>query len=159
MMGIVAISRGRGQHYGWSDSVLGWRAMLYMVTISMLLLAPLILWLMRNGPADIGLTAYGEEPSGDTQPPKRPTAPSSAIAATFSASGVVGIMAQDSSERGSASTAAPHSGGASATARGRVPADANPHLPGATGDDIVRGDRSTIAGDRAATLDRRDGAE
>jgi hypothetical protein len=81
------------------------------------------------------------------------------LTASLLALPMAGAMAQDSSGRGSASTAAPHSGGTSATARGRVPADANPHLPGATGDDIVRGDRSTIAGDRAATLDRRDGAE
>ncbi len=35
--------------------------------------------------------------------------------------------------------------------------DANPTVPGATGDYIVRGDRSTIAGDRGATREEKQG--
>jgi hypothetical protein len=37
--------------------------------------------------------------------------------------------------------------------------DANPTKPGATGDAVVRGDDSTLAGDRAATTIQRDGQE
>jgi hypothetical protein len=32
-----------------------------------------------------------------------------------------------------------------------MPADVNPNVPGATGDTIVRGDHSTVAGDKNAT--------
>jgi hypothetical protein len=38
---------------------------------------------------------------------------------------------------------------------GRIPAYANPSVPGATGNTVVRGDNSTIAGDRAATIEQR----
>jgi hypothetical protein len=39
---------------------------------------------------------------------------------------------------------------------GRIPAYANPNVPGATGSTVVRGDNSTIAGDRAATIEQRE---
>jgi len=38
-----------------------------------------------------------------------------------------------------------------------VPADENPRVPGATGDTIVRGDNSTIRGDRRATIEEKTG--
>ena len=38
-----------------------------------------------------------------------------------------------------------------------VPADENPHVPGATGRAIVPGDRSSEAGDRRATIEQRTG--
>jgi hypothetical protein len=37
------------------------------------------------------------------------------------------------------------------------PTDDNPRVPGATGDAIVKGDNSTVAGDRAATAEQRTG--
>jgi sugar phosphate permease len=93
VIGIMTASSATGQllflpGYAWIDAVFGWRAVLYTVAVVMLVLAPVILWLMRNDPADIGLTAYGEEASGGTLAPKRPVAPSGAIAATFNAFGV-----------------------------------------------------------------------
>ena len=38
-----------------------------------------------------------------------------------------------------------------------VPADENPTVRGATGDTIVKGDRSTITGDRRATVQQKTG--
>jgi hypothetical protein len=38
-----------------------------------------------------------------------------------------------------------------------VPADENPNVPGATGETIVHGDRSTIGGDRRATIEQKSG--
>ncbi|MEA2731382.1 MAG: hypothetical protein QOF70_5857 [Acetobacteraceae bacterium] len=38
-----------------------------------------------------------------------------------------------------------------------TPADENPSVPGATGETIVRGDRSTISGDRRATIEQKTG--
>ena len=38
-----------------------------------------------------------------------------------------------------------------------VPADENPNVRGATGDTIVKGDRSTIVGDRRATIQQKTG--
>lgn len=38
-----------------------------------------------------------------------------------------------------------------------TPADENPTVAGATGDTIVRGDRSTISGDRRATIEQKTG--
>jgi hypothetical protein len=39
-----------------------------------------------------------------------------------------------------------------------LPDAKNPNVPGATGQTVVPGDNSTIAGDRAATVIQRDGA-
>ena len=39
----------------------------------------------------------------------------------------------------------------------KVPADENPTVRGATGDTVVRGDRSTISGDRRATVEQKTG--
>ena len=39
-----------------------------------------------------------------------------------------------------------------------TPANENPTVPGATGLSIVRGDRSTISGDRRATAEQKTGA-
>jgi hypothetical protein len=38
-----------------------------------------------------------------------------------------------------------------------TPADENPTVPGATGLTIVRGDHSTISGDRRATIEQKTG--
>jgi hypothetical protein len=38
-----------------------------------------------------------------------------------------------------------------------TPADENPTVPGATGLNIVKGDRSTISGDRRATIEQKTG--
>jgi hypothetical protein len=39
-----------------------------------------------------------------------------------------------------------------------IPVDENPNVAGATGFTIVRGDRSTISGDRAGTIEQRTGS-
>jgi hypothetical protein len=62
-------------------------------------------------------------------------------------------LAQDTSSKGSAATATT-STKVARKKTAHIPADADPRVPGATGDAIVRGDRSTIAGDRAATKDQ-----
>jgi hypothetical protein len=38
---------------------------------------------------------------------------------------------------------------------GRIPGYADPSVPGATGSTVVRGNDSTITGDRAATIEQR----
>jgi hypothetical protein len=38
-----------------------------------------------------------------------------------------------------------------------TPADENPTVPGATGLDVVKGDNSTISGDRRATIEQKTG--
>ena len=48
-------------------------------------------------------------------------------------------------------------GGSVAAAGAVLPSAANPTVPGATGTTIVPGDHSTIAGDRAATLEQQMG--
>ena len=45
--------------------------------------------------------------------------------------------------------------GSSATTTSKTPKDQNPHVRGATGDAIVKGDRSTVAGDRKATNEQK----
>lgn len=88
VIGIVTASSATGQliflpAYAAIDSAFGWRPVLYTVGVVMLLLVPLILWLMRDDPAVLGLTAYGE--SSEAQPPQHRAAspPSGAIAAAF----------------------------------------------------------------------------
>lgn len=79
-------------------------------------------------------------------------------------------FAQDEVNDGSKSSTAPgyHSGAATpAPHRAMAPpgavvgdkgtAAANPHQPGATGETIVKGDSSSIAGDRKATREQKDG--
>lgn len=92
VIGIMTASSASGQlifvpAYAAIDAAFGWRVVLFAVAAVMLLLVPLILWLMRNDPADVGLTAYGEaEAARDSQGP-RPASPppSGAIAAAFAA--------------------------------------------------------------------------
>jgi sugar phosphate permease len=79
VIGIMTASSATGQllflpGYAAIDAALGWRAVLYAVSAAMFLLVPLILWLMRDKPADIGLRAYGE-PFQDTTPAAATTAP------------------------------------------------------------------------------------
>lgn len=70
-------------------------------------------------------------------------------AGTLAQSKSGGDTAATDSKRTPADTAGPKS----------IPAYSNPNVRGATGDTIVRGDDSTLAGDRAATKDWKSGQE
>jgi hypothetical protein len=64
--------------------------------------------------------------------------------------------AQTGSSNGSMGSSLAYTSSSSTPASRGVPTYANPNVPGATGDTIVRGDDSTIAGDRAATLEQKE---
>ncbi len=83
--------------------------------------------------------------------------PAILLAISLLALSTVDASAQTGSGKESANSSVSHPSGASKSASRRVPADANPRVPGATGDAIVRGDDSTIAGDRGATRDEQSG--
>jgi sugar phosphate permease len=93
VIGIMTASSATGQllflpGYAAIDKAYGWRAVMYAVGAVLFLLVPLILWLMRDHPADIGLRAYGEPQISEaehTAQPTQKTAPSGAIAAAFGA--------------------------------------------------------------------------
>jgi sugar phosphate permease len=93
VIGIMTASSATGQllflpGYAAIDDAFGWRAVMYAVGVVLLLLVPLILWLMRNHPADIGLQAYGEPLTPDAAQSiqaAQKVAPSGAIAAAFGA--------------------------------------------------------------------------
>ena len=55
----------------------GWRWAAALVTVFALALVPLVLWLLRDHPADVGTTAYGASRQPDAAAP-RPTAPEGA---------------------------------------------------------------------------------
>jgi sugar phosphate permease len=89
VIGIMTASSATGQllflpGYAAIDAAFGWRAVLYAVCAVMFLLVPLIIWLMRDNPADVGLTAYGE-PADQKAQPAPAAAPAGAIAAAFGA--------------------------------------------------------------------------
>ncbi len=67
-----------------------------------------------------------------------------------------GQVATPTYETGSGSTSNPALT-TGAPPKTNVPADANPTVRGATGDTIVKGDRSTISGDRRATTQQKTG--
>jgi hypothetical protein len=81
------------------------------------------------------------------------TSRSMILAAALVAAGSTGAWAQSSATQtyiGPTSTTMTPGPGA-------TPADENPRVPGATGQAIVPGDNSTVAGDRAATIEQRTG--
>jgi MFS family permease len=87
VVGIMTASSATGQllflpGYAEIDDAFGWRAVLFAVAVAMLWLVPLILWLMRDDPAHIGLAAYGEVAAADQRPA---AAPSGAISAAMTA--------------------------------------------------------------------------
>src|ERR1700744_4758759 len=80
VIGIMTASSATGQllflpGYAAIESVFGWRAVLYAVGIAMFLLVPLILWLMRDNPADVGLIAFGETPEQALEAARQRNAP------------------------------------------------------------------------------------
>ena len=77
-VGIMTASSATGQllflpGYAALDDALGWRAVVFAVAGVMLLLVPLIGWLMRDDPAQVGLSAYGDVVGADASSarPKR----------------------------------------------------------------------------------------
>jgi sugar phosphate permease len=74
--------------YAAIDDAFGWREVMYAVGADLLLLVPLILWLMRDRPADIGLAAYGETATADPVQPAT-TTPTGPVAAAFGALRIV----------------------------------------------------------------------
>jgi sugar phosphate permease len=93
VIGIMTASSATGQllflpGYAMIDETYGWRAVMYAVGVALFLLVPLIVWLMRNDPADLGLRAYGEPLTSDAAQPiqaAQKVAPAGAIAAAFGA--------------------------------------------------------------------------
>jgi hypothetical protein len=67
----------------------------------------------------------------------------------------VNAVAQSSAGSGSVSPGPRNASDTPVAASTTLPADDNPRVPGATGDAIVKGDHSTIAGDRKATAEQR----
>jgi hypothetical protein len=84
--------------------------------------------------------------------------PSILLAASLLALSTVGALAQSTPRDNTATTSSNRDNTATTNSK-TIPAGADPNRPGATGDDIVRGDNSTIAGDRAATVYDRTGQE
>jgi sugar phosphate permease len=87
VVGIMTASSATGQllflpAYAAIDTEFGWRAVLFTVAAVMLLLVPIIAWLMRDHPAQLGLSAYGEV--GQPEPRAQLSA-SGAIAAAITA--------------------------------------------------------------------------
>jgi hypothetical protein len=81
------------------------------------------------------------------------------LAASLLAASTVGVLAQSSHHDAGAAgglLSNPPRYPSPAQEKG-VPADENPNVPGATGRAIVRGDRSSEAGDRRATIEQRTG--
>lgn len=101
VIGIMTASSATGQllflpGYAAIDAAFGWRAVLYAVWAVMFLLVPVIVWLMRDQPADLGLRAYGEPAHSPAAPTQRVSAPppSGAIQAAFEALGTA-IQSRD----------------------------------------------------------------
>jgi hypothetical protein len=67
----------------------------------------------------------------------------------------VDAVAQSTAGTASLSPGPLNANGDPVAASKNIPADDNPRVPGATGDTIVKGDQSTVAGDRAATVEQR----
>jgi sugar phosphate permease len=87
VIGVMTASSATGQllflpGYAVIDQAFGWRAVLFTVAGVMLLLVPLIVWLMRDDPTEMGLFAYGEVAQAERAPAGPP---SSAIAAAMGA--------------------------------------------------------------------------
>ncbi|MDX8470279.1 MFS transporter [Mesorhizobium sp. VK23B] len=88
VIGIMTASSATGQLlflplYAVIDQSFGWQSVLVAVAAAMLLLVPLIVWLMRDHPADVGLAPYGAIGSPAPPPPQK-----NPVAATFEAAGV-----------------------------------------------------------------------
>ena len=83
------------------------------------------------------------------------------VAIAMLASSAVGAFAQSTSGSGIVAPTPSNSGGAPMTngtaMTGSVAAAANPRAPGATGQAVVPGDNSSIAGDRKATVEQKSG--
>jgi sugar phosphate permease len=115
VIGIMTASSATGQllflpGYAAIDDAFGWRAVMYAVGAVLLLQVPLILWLMRDHPADIGLQAYGEtavpdavQPSSPRRPGRSP--PPSARCVSRSCPRISGCCRRASSSAASAPTA------------------------------------------------------
>jgi hypothetical protein len=80
------------------------------------------------------------------------------LAASLLVVSTAGTLAQSASGGDTATTDSKRTPADTAGPKG-IPAYSNPNVPGATGDTIVRGDDSTLAGDRAATKDWKSGQE
>ncbi|WP_231905233.1 MFS transporter [Streptantibioticus cattleyicolor] len=64
----------------------GWRTAALMVALAALAVVPLVVWLLRDNPQDLGLQPYGADPAEPVPaPPRRPGAARRALGALFSA--------------------------------------------------------------------------
>jgi MFS family permease len=87
VVGMMTASSAAGQllfvpAYAAIDAIYGWRVVLYAVAAALLLLVPIIGWLMKNSPKDIGLVAYGEV---ERATPTTSAPPIGAVQAAFAA--------------------------------------------------------------------------
>ncbi len=80
---------------------------------------------------------------------------STLLAASVLLAATTGAFAQSNNTAGSGSVSPPPPYPRVDT--NAVPRSENPNVPGATGETIVRGDRSTIAGDARATVEQKTG--
>lgn len=79
VMGMLSASTATGAliflpGMAWLAGTMAWRPVVLAVSIACAVLIPLVLWLVPERPADIGIARYGEEPLAAT----RPVAPKSA---------------------------------------------------------------------------------
>jgi sugar phosphate permease len=68
VIGLMTASSASGQllflpMFAYLNDAYGWRMLVGLVACSLVCLVPIIAWLMRNRPADVGLTPYGS-PAG-----------------------------------------------------------------------------------------------
>jgi len=80
VIGLLTASSATGQLAflpvaAWLIEHMGWRVAVLPVLAACALLAVLVLGLMRNRPADVGLAAFGEVPAAAPVPPPAPPAP------------------------------------------------------------------------------------
>ncbi|WP_439687852.1 Sugar phosphate permease [Cupriavidus oxalaticus] len=80
VIGLLTASSATGQLAflpvaAWLIEHMGWRVAVMPVLAACALLAVLVLGLMRNRPADVGLAAFGEVPAAAPVPPPAPPAP------------------------------------------------------------------------------------